>query len=140
MPAPAAAAPPVGDGREQLLFESDVESMPSLCANSDTESACDSEYCPDDADLVQPKPTFSLEHTMAEDPAVVRLARFDEPCLPKARGPYSLKRFREADSRPANIEALVPAAAWAQVSRPPPPPRRAATSPLREGAIVTSAR
>ena len=124
IPAPAAAAQvegavtnPDGDGDDY----SDVESMPDMAAGSETESEADDDGG-DGFDGIQPaKPTFSLERLMEEKPELVRVAPFDEPCLPRARESSRSKRkaspsgVGEGVGNPANREALIPNEAWEKV-------------------------
>ena len=97
---------------------SDVESVPDLKAGSETESEPEDDK--DDFDGILPaKPTFSLEKLMAEEPALVRLAAFDEPCLPRARERSRSKR-RYPDTtvpNPTSREQLIPDKAWDDVSQ-----------------------
>ena len=119
-PAPSAAeqtegatADPVESGGDY----SDVESLPDTVMGSETESECDDDGA--DFDGIKPaKPTFSLERLMEEKPELVRLAPFDEPCLPRAREPSRSKRRSPSSNvaNPTSREQLIPDEAWNEVT------------------------
>ena len=80
-------------------------------------------------DGVEPSadPAFSIHRALEESPAVVRLAPFDEPCLPVKRGVPGLRRARPEWQQPLpeSRSGVIPDEAWRQVRvAPPSPPRR----------------
>ena len=69
-------------------------------------------------------PTFSIHRALEESPAVVRLAPFDEPCLPVKRGVPGFRRARPEWQLPLpeSRSDVIPDEAWRQVRVAPPAP------------------
>ena len=86
-------------------------------------------------DGVEPSddPTFSIHRALEESPAVVRLAPFDEPCLPVKRGVPGLRRARPEWQLPLpeSRSDVIPDEAWRQVRVAPLPPPRVACAAAR---------
>ena len=82
---------------------------------SDAESDGDlaSEF---DGVVPRSEPTFGLHRALESPVSVVRLAEFDEPCLPVRRDPPRRRRAAAAAAAPspASHTELIPAAAWQQ--------------------------
>ena len=82
---------------------------------SDAESDGDlaSEF---DGVVPRSEPTFGLHRALESPVSVVRLAEFDEPCLPVRRDPPRRRRAAAsaAAPSPASHTDLIPAAAWQQ--------------------------
>ena len=76
-----------------------------------------------DFDGVEPPsaPTFSLHRALESPVSVVRLAEFDEPCLPVRRDPPRRRRTTAAEAvqSPASHTELIPTAAWPEARRAP---------------------
>ena len=93
----------------------------STAATASDEGPSDAESDGDLAsefDGVAPRsqPTFGLHRALESPVSVVRLAEFDEPCLPVRRDPPRRRRAATsaAAPSPASHTDLIPAAAWQQ--------------------------